>query len=78
MKITDDMLTEEFDPDTKPVHEGVYPTTKISGGGFVFYSRWADGEWKFDEHSVDGAAIETIRSPFQDRRWRGLKEKHHG
>ncbi|WP_027810118.1 hypothetical protein [Burkholderia cenocepacia] len=78
MKITDDMLTEWFPADVKPIRDGVYQTTKFNDGGFTFYARWADGEWKFDSHRPDFAAGETLCSPFQNRRWRGLKEKHHG
>ncbi|MBU9340660.1 hypothetical protein FOC27_09245 [Burkholderia multivorans] len=81
MKITDDMLTEWFDPDTKPVHRGVYPTELIICGlvkrGFSY---WNGKEWSHVRTTAQEAErfAKRFYAGIQWKYWRGLKEKHHG
>ncbi|MDR8915841.1 hypothetical protein [Burkholderia multivorans] len=81
MKITDDMLTEWFDPDTKPVHRGVYKTELIICGlvkrGFSY---WNGKQWSNVKDTAQEAAqfAKRFLPGIQFKYWKGLKEKHHG
>lgn len=73
MKITDDMLTEWFPENIKPVHIGLYQRyyrddlTEIPD--YWDGSRW----WICAE---DGNIVTESRG--LSLLWRGLKERHHG
>ncbi|UEP31571.1 hypothetical protein [Burkholderia sp. B21-007] len=64
MKITDDMLTEEFPSYIKPVYDGIYSVRSAFADHF-WEAHWKNGRWEFE----DGAPLYR-----QDRTWRGLKE----
>ncbi|MBR7905927.1 hypothetical protein [Burkholderia cenocepacia] len=79
MKITDDMLTEWFPIDVKPVHEGVYPTLWRGKFGFAHYGSGGWGHSYTDfEIACRLSSGPDYPSDYQDKQFRGLKEKHHG
>ena len=79
MKITDDMLTEWFPPYVRPVHEGVYPTLWKGRHGFAHYGKngWGHSYEDF-EIACRLSSGPNYPSYYQDKQWRGLKEKRHG
>lgn len=70
-------LTPWFDPSVKPVHPGVYRTSReiytYSGGERVEgYTRWLDsGKWAIQCNSPESAAT-WVATGQQSLRWRGL------
>ncbi|WP_446333613.1 hypothetical protein ACRHQP_00735 [Burkholderia pseudomallei] len=73
MKITDDMLTEWFPENIKPVHIGLYQ--RYYGDDLTEIPDYWDGSrwWICAE---DGNIV--TKSGGLSLPWRGLKEKHHG
>lgn len=71
MKITDDMLTEWFPPEIVPVNAGEYETIALppDRASASVHAIFRDGKWKWPQGNL---------CVFQNRWWRGLKEKHHG
>ncbi|MBR8221257.1 hypothetical protein [Burkholderia ambifaria] len=65
MKITDDMLTEEFPAHIKPIHDGPY-LVKSPFAGHFWTAHWKNWRWEFE----DG---EPLRR--QDRIWVGLNKE---
>lgn len=79
MKITDDMLTEWFSPFTPPKIIGVYEVENIRGTGIRFFSHWNLDGWAICDITPDLARRNAdFQYRVEYRRWRGLKEKHHG
>jgi len=77
MKITDDMLTGWFPPDTKPIHRGVYPT-EIRWGSLIKkgFSYWNGKYWSHGESTPQEAERLSRQAAIgiQGKYWRGLKE----
>jgi hypothetical protein len=86
MKITDDMLTEEFPPHIKPVYVGVYPASMlVETDRFgtcdleIGFAKWDGQRWCAMRGDVRSAnAVPSGKAASQAKSWRGLKEKHHG
>ncbi|UIY58161.1 hypothetical protein [Burkholderia cepacia] len=77
MKITDDMLTEWFPHEMKPVHVGVYETdfNVCRSGGWAY---WDGKNWGNSCRRPSEANNRRYPSAIQNKGWRGLKEKHYG
>ncbi|CAJ7525264.1 Uncharacterised protein [Burkholderia pseudomallei] len=72
MKITDDMLTEWFPKNIKPVHIGLYQ--RNYGDDLTEIPDYWDGSlWWICTSSGNIVTRSGISLP-----WRGIKEKHHG
>lgn len=63
-----DITTPWFDPETQPVHQGVYQR-RFPGGP---YSCWDGTKWFGDAANAARAATTDAPSPHQDIGWRGL------
>lgn len=72
MKITDDMLTEWFPKNIKPVHVGLYQ--RDYGDDLTEIPDYWDGS-RWWIRAADGNIVARSGLPLP---WRGLKEKHHG
>jgi hypothetical protein len=64
-------LTPWFEPDQKPVHEGVYETRIPHCWGYCY---WDGHEW-MDTRPTAEQAVEIRRPGSQNKRWRGLANK---
>ena len=78
MKITDDMLTEWFPGDVKPVHTSVYDVQdrSIQCNCCCTWAHW-DGR-RFVRYGKVAGLLAVTQEVHGVRNWRGLKEKHHG
>ena len=63
-----EVTTAWFDPDTRPVHQGVYQRRFPAGP----YSCWDGTRWFGDATNAARAASGSAPSPHQDIGWRGL------
>ncbi|WP_157661655.1 hypothetical protein [Burkholderia ubonensis] len=81
MKITDDMLTEWFPGDVKPVRSGVYAREVFYiEGPFSYYDAERDRWYGSCDTPEQAKWMHEQGMSFSNRRpkWKGLKEKHHG
>lgn len=83
MKITDDMLTEWFPADVKPIRPGLYIVKKFPNVDWLYWRYWDGDFWRTGITYESGAPDTRIaralgEASIQNVQWRGLKEKHHG
>lgn len=69
-------LTRWFPHGKKPVHVGSYETRRTAFDPVIVTSWWNGKQWLLDTraHHKPARAF-AIRSTYQDRPWRGLREK---
>ena len=81
--ITDDMKTEWYPPEVKPVHSGVYEISyspKSSNKALHGFAHF-DGElWGWKQETAERAEKFPVRrvDNIQNKHWRGLKAPHDG
>lgn len=76
--ITDDMKTDWYPPEVKPVHYGVYEVETINGTLNVYYCHYGANGWSYCSLHVEGAAGMVWAGTVRERSWRGLKAPHDG
>ncbi|WP_334021343.1 hypothetical protein [Burkholderia orbicola] len=83
MKITDDMLTEWFPPEVKPIHVGVYQAcmevfTDRFGTSHIEYgfAKWDGQRWGAMHTDIKSAAeLIPWHAASQSKSWRGLNKE---
>lgn len=65
--------TNWFPFNIKPIHIGVYETK--GWGNVTIWSKWDGKQWLGDRWEFDSAKDSFTSSNYQNRKWRGCKEK---
>lgn len=68
-QITNDMLTDWFSRDARPVRSGLYETRIAPDDPVGVIRLWMNGAWWFEGQVVQ------VRCAVQRREWRGLTEE---
>jgi len=80
MKITDDMLTEWFPPEVKPIRPGIYLVKKFAHVDWLYWRYWDGDFWRtgivYECSAPDTRFSKGLsKASIQDVQWRGLNKE---